>query len=144
MTLNDKFEESYSYIPVMAGTFGILGALGIFISCLGLIGLASYNVGRRTKEIGVRKVLGATVSGITKMLISETFVLIVIANVIAWPVTYFLVNKFLQYSWAYTTGVALRFFVYAGVLVLAPSLTAVILLVLKAARANPVDSLRYE
>lgn len=121
----------------------ILSILAVFISCLGLFGLVSYTTEQRTKEIGIRKVLGASRIGI-QILLSEDFLKwVLLANVIAWPISYFALRKWLQ-NFAYRTSIGIGDFVFAGGLVFAVALMTVSYQSLRAASADPVKSLRYE
>jgi putative ABC transport system permease protein len=117
--------------------------IAIFIACLGLFGLAAYTAERRTKEIGIRKVLGATVSNLIVMLSSEFTKWVLIANIIAWPVAYLATNQWLQ-NFAYRTSIKFWVFVFAAGLAFLISLMTVSYQAIKAAIANPIDSLRYE
>jgi len=108
-----------------------------------MLGLSSYTAEQRTKEIGIRKVLGATVSSIVKHISREFVVLVVIANVIIWPLAYFIMNQWLQ-KFAYRISIGRWSFVLTSMGVLVVSLLTVSWQILRAATANPVDSLRYE
>ena len=143
-TLEFRFENANKYIEEMYVIIGAIGLIAIFVSCLGLVALASFTVGRRTKEIGVRKVLGASVPGIVRMLLGHFIKLIVVSNVIAWPLTYVLLKQFLQFGWAYTTDITLTSFVFAALLSLLTAVLSVIFQTLKVAHANPVLALKYE
>ncbi len=118
-------------------------ALAIFVACLGLFGLAAFTTERRTKEIGIRKVLGATGIEILRLLSSQCAKWILIANVIAWPVAYFAVDKWLQ-DFAYRVDVAPWVFLASGSLALVIAFVTVSFHAIKAAMSNPVDALRYE
>ena len=118
-------------------------ALAIFIANLGLFGLASYTVVQRTKEIGIRKVLGASVMGILVLLSKEYIKLILIAFVIAIPVANYFFSEWLK-NFAYRTEVNWWMFALPGILVLLIALLSVGGQTIKAARKNPVDSLRNE
>jgi putative ABC transport system permease protein len=141
--LNEDFEEIYKSEGRMGEVFRYFTFLAIFISCLGLFGLASFMAEQRTKEIGIRKVLGASVSGITILLSKEFTKWVVVANAIAWPAAYFAMNKWLQ-GYAYRVELTLLTFALAGVLALVISVLTVSYQAIRAALANPVDSLRYE
>ena len=144
-TLVYRFEDHYSYIEQMGQMFGLLGILTVFLSCLGLVGLVSYTVERRTREVGIRKVLGAPIEGIIRLLMSEFLVLILLANLIAWPCTYFLLGKFFEYAWTYTnTEISLLHFIFAGMVTLSTTLITILFQTVKAAYMNPVDTLKYE
>jgi len=140
---DDQFGTLYA-TEIQAGkTFTAFAALAIIIAGLGLFGLASYVTTQRKKEIGIRKVLGASVHGIIFLLNREFFLKVLIANLIAWPVAYFAMNKWLQ-NFAYRGSIALWMFVLSAVLALAIALLTVSYQALKAAKADPIDSLRYE
>lgn len=127
-----------------AGTVAALfSGLAIFIACLGLFGLASFVTERRTKEIGIRKVLGASVAEIVALLSKEFVKWVLVANVIAWPVAYYVMNNWLK-NFAYRTNMSPWVFVVSGIAALAVALFTVSSFTIKAATANPVESLRYE
>ena len=115
----------------------------LVIACLGLFGLTSLAVVKRTKEVGIRKVLGASVTRIVSMFVGDFIKLIVVANVIAWPVAYVVMNRWLQ-DFTYRTSLTGVTFVLVGALCLGIALLTVGIQAVKAALANPVDSLRYE
>jgi putative ABC transport system permease protein len=117
--------------------------LAVLIACLGLLGLVAFVIERRTKEIGIRKVLGASVSGIVGLLTKEFVVLVVTANIIAWPAAYFILNRWLQ-NFAYRISLNLWDFLLAGVLALIIAFLTLSYQAIKAATANSVEALRYE
>ncbi len=123
--------------------FSIFSVLAIFIACLGLFGLASFTTERRTKEIGIRKALGATVPNIIFLLSRDFTKWVLLANVIAWPVAWYFMNQWLQ-DFAYRTNVSIIVFISAGVVALLIALLTVSWQAVKAAMRNPVNSLRYE
>jgi len=143
-TLATRFERSYEYIKGMYQVFGAVGVFSIFISCLGLVAMAFYTVGRRSKEIGVRKILGASVPEITRMLLFGFLKLVLIANLIAWPVTYVLVRRFLGWAWAYRTDISLIVFMTAAGLTLVTATLSVVYQTVKVSLSNPAEALRYE
>jgi putative ABC transport system permease protein len=120
-----------------------LAILAIFIACMGLFGLESYSIRQRTKEIGIRKALGASVPNIVRYLTTEFLKLLIIANSIAWPVAYFVMRKWLQY-FPYRIEINIGVFILAGVFAFIIAALTVFYQAIKAARANPVNSLRYE
>jgi len=122
---------------------GVFSLLAIFISCLGLFGLVSFNVEQRTREIGVRKTLGASVSRILFMLTRESLKWVLAANLIAWPVAYYAMDRWLQ-GFAYRVDLDLWIFLLGGTLALVIALATVSYQAFRAAVANPVDALRYE
>ncbi|QMU31376.1 ABC transporter permease [Adhaeribacter radiodurans] len=121
----------------------IASGLSIFISCLGLFGLATLAVARRTKEIGVRKVLGASVTSIVSLLSRDFLKLVLLANVIAWPFASWFMHQWLQ-DFAYRTPLSWGLFALAGLTAVLVALVAVSFQAIKAAVANPVKSLRSE
>jgi putative ABC transport system permease protein len=118
-------------------------AITVFISCLGLFGLAIFSTGRRTKEIGIRKVLGATVPGIMVMLCKEIVLLIVLALLIATPLAWYFMHEWLQ-GFAYRTSLSGWMFAAAGAAAIGIALLTVGFQAMKTAMANPVKSLRTE
>ena len=127
----------------MSRIVGILAGLAIFISCLGLFGLASYAAERRIKEIGIRKVMGASVGSIVALLSRHFVRLVLLANVIAWPLAWFAVHRWLE-DYAYRIPISWWVFLAAGILALGIALVTVSILAMRAAMANPVKSLRSE
>ena len=141
--LDDRLENGYRnerrYQQILAISFG----LAIFIACLGLTGLAAYTAERRTKEIGIRKVLGATSSSIITLLSSEFVRIIALANLAAWPLAWYTMSEWLK-GFAYRIDLILLPFATAFVLSIAFALTTVGLQAYRAARTDPIDALRYE
>jgi putative ABC transport system permease protein len=117
--------------------------LAISISCFGLFGLIAFTAEQRTKEIGIRKVLGASMGSVVRLLSKEFVVLVVLANIIAWPVAYFVMTSWLK-NFAYRTEIGLVTFVFSGFAALIIAFLTVCFQSIKAALANPVESLRYE
>jgi putative ABC transport system permease protein len=141
--VDEKFTEQYRNDRRFAALFSMFAALAILIACLGLFGLASFSARQRTKEIGIRKVLGASVAGIVALLSREFVKLVLLANLMAWPVAYFVMNKWLQ-DFAYRINISWWVFALAGGMALLIALLTVSTQAIKAAVANPVDALRYE
>jgi len=141
--VHDQLNTSYRGEQRMGELFRYFSFLAIFIACLGLFGLAAFAAERRTKEIGIRKVLGASVSGIVGMLSKEFIILVLIANVVAWPVAWYAMSRWLQ-DFAYRISLGIGTFILAGLLALVIALLTVSWQALRAATANPVESLRYE
>jgi len=117
--------------------------LTVFVACLGIFGLAAYSTEQRTKEIGIRKVLGSSVAAIVVLFTKSYARWVLVANIVAWPAAYFAANRWLQ-AFAFRTPVGLGPFILAGLITLAVALFSVIFQTVKAALANPVHSLRYE
>jgi len=141
--LDDHFAELYRADNTVSEIVGILAVLAILISCLGLFGLASFSVEQRVKEIGVRKVLGASVVQIVNLISQDFLRLVVVAFVIAAPLAWFAMNKWLE-DYAYRIDVSWWVFVLAGILAIAIALVTVSFQSIKAALKNPVRSLRSE
>jgi putative ABC transport system permease protein len=117
--------------------------LSILITCLGLFGLTSLAVAKRTREVGIRKVLGASVTRVVMLFSTNFMLLVLIANLIAWPAAYFVMKSWLQ-NFAYRTGIGLPLFLFTGLLVLAITFLTVSLQAVKAAWTNPANVLRNE
>lgn len=141
--LVEDFEYYYRAEERMGGLLKYFAILAVFIACLGLFGLASFTAEQRTKEIGIRKVLGASARQITLLLCKEFFVLVLLANIISWPVAYFIMKNWLQ-DFAYRTGLGVATFVLAMALALVIALVTVSFQAVKAAVASPVNALKYE
>lgn len=141
--LDESIDKLYRSEKNFRTVFSSMTLLSLVIACSGLFGLAAFAAERRTKEIGIRKVLGASVTGIIHLLAKEFVKLVLIANGIAWPVAYFVMNKWLQ-DFAYRIDIGWWVFVLAGSSALLIALLTVSTQAIRAALANPVDSLRYE
>jgi len=141
--LDEEFDRQYAKDERVGKIFGYAATLAIFVAGLGLFGLAAFMAEQRTKEIGVRKVLGASVAGIVGLLSKDFIKLVLIANVVAWPVAYFAMNRWLQ-NFAYRLDLGWWVFALAGGLALVIALLTVSTQAIKAALANPVEALRYE
>lgn len=141
--LDDNYDRLYKSEERLRHVFLTFTFLGIFIACLGLFGLAAFTAEQRTKEIGIRKVLGASVPGIVLLLSKEFIKWVLIANVIAWPVAYFAMGRWLE-NFAYRISIGWGVFIAAAALALGISLFTVGFQAAKAALANPAESLRYE
>lgn len=141
--LDDRFNDLYKKDQRTGEIFGYFSLLAIFIASLGLLGLASFTVERRTKEIGIRRVLGASAYRIVTLLGKEYMRLVIIANIIAWPVAYYVMNRWLQ-DFAYRVNLKFWMFVLAATAALFIAFITVGYQTFKAALANPADTLRYE
>ncbi len=141
--LDDQFDAQYRTDQQFGQVFGIFTGFAIFIACLGLLGLATYSARQRTKEIGIRKVLGASAQSILLLLSKDYIRLILIAFAVATPVANYFAQEWLQ-SFAYRIDLHWWHFFIPGITVLLIALLAVSSQSLKAANSNPVDSLRNE
>jgi putative ABC transport system permease protein len=140
---DDHFERIYLTEKRTGRIFLVFSILAVTIACLGLFGLSAFIVERRTKEVGVRKVLGSSTGEVVFLLVKQFLKWVVIANLIAWPMAWFAMRKWLQ-GFAYQTRLTVWIFILSGILALGIALFTVGYQAIRAARANPVDSLRYE
>jgi len=141
--LEDVMSKNYEDDRKLGTLFTTFSLLTVFVACLGLFGLAAFSAERRTKEIGIRKALGASVTGIVRLLCKEIVILVVIANAVAWPVAYLTIGRWLE-TFAYRTQITCTLFLLSGFLVLIIALATVSYQSIRAALANPVEALRYE
>ncbi len=140
---DDMFNETYKAEQRMGTMFSLFAGLAVLIACLGLVGLASFTAERKTKEIGIRKVLGASSSGVIVLLSREFMKWVVVANLIAWPVGYFVMRGWLR-NFAYRTSLTAPMFLGAAFAAFAIAAAVISLQTYRAATANPADSIRYE
>ena len=141
--MDDRFDSVYKSEKQVGEIFGIFAGVAVLIGCLGLFGLASFTAELRTKEIGIRKVMGASVSSIFGLLLKEFMLLIILANLIAWPIAYLVMRKWLQ-EFAYKTPLSIWIFLVAGLAAVLTALFTVSYQSLKSALSNPIRSLRHE
>lgn len=141
--MDERFNNTYRAEQKVGNILNIFAGLTIFVACLGLFGLATFTAQQRTKEIGVRKVLGASVAGIATLLSKDFIKLVLIAIVLASPVAWYLTSKWLQ-DFAYRINVSWWMFVAAGIAAVIIALVTVSFQAIKAALMNPVESLRSE
>jgi len=140
---DDAFKQQYHDEIIIGKLSDVFALLAIIVSCMGLFGLAMFIAEQRTKEIGIRKVLGASVSGIFKMLSKDFLQLIIIASLIAFPAAWWAMQKWLQ-GYTYKTNISWWLFAASGLLTLIIALITISFQSIKAAIANPVKSLRTE
>ena len=141
--LDEAVERLYNSEQKTRKVFNYFTLVAILISCLGLYGLAAYMTQQKTKEIGIRKVLGASIMNIVTNLSKEFILLVFMANVIAWPLAYYFMNLWLK-NFAYRIDLSVWTFVLSGLAALAIALLTISYQSIKAATADPADSLRYE
>jgi putative ABC transport system permease protein len=141
--LSMQYKNLYEAEQKQGQLFVIFASLAILIACLGLFGLATFNAAQRVKEIGIRKVLGASVPSILGLLSKEIVILIVVANLIAWPVAWYFMDKWLG-TFAYHISMDVFAYLLAGVLAVLIALITVSTQTIKAAMNNPANTLRYE
>jgi putative ABC transport system permease protein len=133
----------YDFEDVIANMLIKFTVITMFIACLGLLGLSAFTAAQRTKEIGIRKVLGANLRSIVSLLSSEFMKLVLIANLIAWPLAYFGMDAWLK-NFAYHVEIGPVAFLVCGALALVVAWLTIGFQAIRAALANPVESLRYE
>jgi putative ABC transport system permease protein len=141
--LDERFNKTYLSEQKTGLILGIFAGLTIFVACIGLFGLATFTAEQRTKEIGIRKVLGATIAGIVSLLSKDFLKLVSIAFIIAAPVSWFVMNRWLR-DFAYHIDIGAWIFIGVAVLALAITLFTISFQAIRAALANPVKSLRSE
>ena len=141
--LDEFFNAQYKTDLQFGKVFQLFSALAIFIACLGLFGLALFTTTQRTKEIGVRKVLGASISNILILLSKDFLKLVLLSNLVAWPLAYWGIQQWLQ-NYAFRIGISWWLFILPTLLVLLIALLTISMQTWRAARANPVKALRYE
>nr|NIM96899.1 ABC transporter permease [candidate division Zixibacteria bacterium] len=145
ISLTDYFNDVYfSETKLASEIISGIGGFAVFLSCLGLLALASYSVRTRTKEIAVRKVLGATVSGILRLLGQDFLKFVILSDLIALPIAYFISSQILSSSYTVRTAVDAGILLLTALLTFSAAIAAVSAQTLRAAKANPADSLRYE
>jgi ABC-type antimicrobial peptide transport system permease subunit len=141
--LDEEFNNLFKSESLIGKLASVFAVLAIFISCLGLFGLAAYTAGRRIKEIGIRKVLGASVSGLVGLLSIDFLQLVALSCIIAFPIAWWAMSKWLQ-DYQYRIEIHWWVFAISGVLAILIALATVSFQAIKAALINPVKSLRSE
>ena len=141
--LDDDLNRLYLDEQRVGETFGVVAVLAVFVACLGLLGLASFAAQQRTKEIGVRKVMGASVAQVVLLVSKEFVILVAIANAVAAPVAYFIMDRWLE-RFHYRIDVGVDVLALSGLLALIVAFVTVSYHALRASTADPVEALRYE
>ena len=141
--VSDRYRALYDSEQKQSKLFTTFSALAIFIACLGLFGLATFNTMQRVKEIGIRKVLGASVINIVQLLSREIIILIIVSNVIAWPVAWYFMEQWLN-TFAYRIDINVALYLVAAFAAILIALATVSTQTIKAAMRNPANTLRYE
>jgi putative ABC transport system permease protein len=141
--LDARIERMYEGERTIRNISAVFSSLSVLISCLGLLGLVSFTAEEKTKEIGIRKTLGASTGNILVRLSGEFIKWIILANVLAWPLAWFLMNKWLE-NFAFRTDISWEVFVLAGFLAVSFGVITFIYHAVRAASANPADNMRYE
>jgi len=141
--MDDNLRAQYEAEEKTSRVFSYFTIICIFIACLGLLGLTAYATEQRIREISIRKVLGATEKSIVYLLTSNFAILVIISNVIAWPVAWLGIKKWLE-NFAYSTKLSLLLYVAAGLIALIIAILTISIRAIHAARTNPADALKYE
>ena len=141
--LDQEYAKGYLSEQKTGSLLAAFSLLAVMISSAGLLGLTAFTIGRRVKEIGIRKVLGASTTQVVLLLSREYLFIVLAANIIAWPVTYYVMGRWLQ-NFAYRIHLGILTFILAGMLALVVALLTVSFQAVRAARTNPADCLRYE
>jgi putative ABC transport system permease protein len=141
--IDDDFRSKYPEEEKIREIYIAFGFLAVFVACLGLFGLASYSVEQRTKEIGIRKVLGASGREIVLLLSKEFSKWVLAANIIAWPFAYYIMDRWLG-NFAYRIGVRWDIFIFSGIITAVIAMFTVSFHSLKAANSSPANALKYE
>ena len=141
--MNNDVQEQYNGEERWSEIIGYSAGFALLIACLGLFSLTTLRVTQRTKEIGVRRVLGASVPAIARLLTQSMIRLVVIGTLLAWPLTYFAMDRWLE-DFAYHIDLGVGPFVGTGFIILLATSLTVVVQTIRAARNNPTDTLRYE
>jgi putative ABC transport system permease protein len=141
--MTDVLGKQYGADEREGELFGVFVVIAIFISCLGLFGLAAFTAGRRTREIGIRKVFGARTRELVFLLLWQFSVPVLIANLIAWPLAWYCLHDWLQ-GFAYRIALSPLYFASAGLAALLIAWATILAHALRVAGANPIHALRYE
>jgi putative ABC transport system permease protein len=141
--LDAMVHEHYRSEQVFRKVFGLASGLAIYIACLGLIGLAAFSAERRVREFGIRRVLGASATRIVHLQVAEFLKLVTIANLIAWPIAWFVADGWLR-DFSYRIAVKWDVLVLSGILVASIAVVTVGAIALRATRVNPLESLRSQ
>ena len=141
--IEDRYEQRYQSEKKLSQVLTYFSVLAVLIACLGLVGLTSFTAEQKTKEIGIRKVLGASVNSIIFLLVRKFSIWVIAANIFAWPVSFYIMNRWLQ-NFAYRIDMTIFTFLFSALIALLITVITVSYQSVKAAVANPVKSLKYE
>ena len=143
--LEDHFSQCYRYLDILASVFGIIDVIAVLLACMGIFGLSAYMAERRTKEIGIRKVLGASSGRVVRLLMRELILLVGISNLIGLPLAYLISDSLMASGFTFgKVPIGWEILLFAGLFTLITAVAAVTFRTVKAAWANPADSLRCE
>ena len=141
--IDERFDALYANEEKLGNIFGIFSGIAVFIACLGLLGLVAFTTEQRTKEIGIRKVLGAKSSDIVVLIAKEFVRLVIVANIVAVPIIYYLMNSWLQ-KFAYRIEISYPVFIMAAFLTFLITIVTIGYQAIKASLTNPVETIRYQ
>jgi ABC-type antimicrobial peptide transport system permease subunit len=141
--MDEEFNNLFKTESLVQKLAGMFGALAIFISCLGLFGLATYTAQRRSKEIGIRKILGASVNGVATLISADFLRLVILSFIVAFPLAWWMMHQWLQ-TYEYHTPIHWWVFLAVGALTLVITLATVGFQTMRAALVNPTEALRVE
>ncbi|HEY5615568.1 MAG TPA: ABC transporter permease [Bacteroidota bacterium] len=141
--MNERLDRQYESEKIFGKVFLLFVFLSLIVASLGLFGLASFATEQRVKEVGIRRVLGASVSGVVRLLSKDFLKLVAVANILAWPLAYYVMNRWLE-DFAYRIEISWWVFALAGGLAFVIAILTVSVQAIRAALANPVEALRYE
>jgi putative ABC transport system permease protein len=141
--VDQRIDRFYKGDRQLRDVLGLATGLAFFIACMGMYGLVFLSVAQRVKEIGIRKVLGASIKDIAVLFARDAVKWVLIANVLAWPIAYYFIDRWLS-DFAYRTAVSPWIFILSGIFALVVALVTISSHAIRAAMANPMESLRYE
>ena len=141
--MDDNLNQRYTQERQLSQTMSVFAALAIFVACLGLLGLVSFLTEQRKKEVGIRKVLGASAGLVVGLFLKEFIRLVLVSCLLAWPIAYWATNEWLQ-NFAYRIEISALPFLIGGAFMVALTTITVAYKVIKTAQANPIEALRHE
>ena len=141
--LDQEYDELYGYEERISKIMRSFTLFAIFISCLGLFGLAAFSAQKKTKEIGIRKALGASISSLIILVSKQFMKLVLISFVFAWPLAYYLMKNWLN-NYAFKIELNIWIFIISGIILIIITFLTILYQSINASRTNPVDSLKYE
>jgi putative ABC transport system permease protein len=141
--LDDTYDLLYQSDRRQGEVFAIFVGIAIFIACLGMFGLAAFTAGRRTREIGIRKIFGARLHHVVTLLLWQFSIPVVIANLLAWPIAWIFLQHWLQ-GFAYRIALSPAYFIAVGLAAVLIAWVTILAHTMRVARANPIHALRYE
>ena len=141
--MDENFARLYQTEETLRQCFMLFAIVAVLMACFGLMSLAAFMTAQRTREIGIRRVFGASMTDMAQLISREFIILIALGNIIAWPMVYFAMQWWLQ-GFAYHADIRIATFLVVGVFAMGMALLTISYHVVKTAKANPIDALRYE